>query len=412
MSQDKGAGVEKSQKPEEADKRCSCPGDAAGRGPAAKRPTPGTGKEGFLIRLLPSTGHDLSSTPLRPPPAPRRASPRPMASAPLPAMLLVSQQPVGVMPPFPGVAPASFVASPTYVPLTPGCVPLPVTAVASAAHGSDAACRTCCCKTSHRHCCSGGSASDYGALSTFNIPPYAMPFFGEVYRNAARASEPPAGGGNVNVVTKVASSDRRRKKRAKKKQRDSSSDSSDSYSKKRRKSEPRKVEPPPPITPPVPERAPTPAKQSEAPEMNPAIPVSPLMYPPAEEGPQAAEGLQATEGQQAADENLISKPEEQDNAEEGPSKLACILVILVVGVCIVIAIVLALYPSILFGSKDEGAHKLQEAHALLHRAATELDLFKELGAGHNSAVHGRATSRTSEKSAATGNGEEQWTDRI
>lgn len=400
MSQDKGAGVEKSQKREEADKRCSCPGDAAGRGPAAKRPTPGTGREGFLIRLLPSPGHGLSSTPLRPPPAPRRASPRPMASAPPPAMLLVSQQPVGLMPPFPGVAPASFVASPTYVPLTPGCVPLPVTAVASAAHGSDAACRTCCCKTSHRHCCSGGAASDYGALNTFNIPPYAMPFFGEVYRTAAQASAPPSGGGNINVVTKVASSDRRRKKRAKKKQRDSSSDSSDSYSKKRRKSEPRKEEPPPPTAPPVPEPAPAPAKQSEAPEMNPAIPAAPLMYPPAEEG------------LQAADENLISKPEEQDNAEEGPSRLACILVIVVVAVCIFIAILLALYPSILFGSKDEGAHNLHEAHALLHRAAAELDLSKDVGAGHNSAVHERATSRTSEKSAATGNGEEQWTDRI
>lgn len=412
MTEEKGAGIESPRIPQEAHKRCNCPGDTAARGTAAKRPKPtrGAGKEGLLIRLLPPPDHELSEQ-LRPPRAPRRAAPRPMASTSPPAMLLVSQQPVGVIPPFPGVATAPYVASPTYVPLTPGCVPLPVTAVANAAHGSDAACRACCCKTSHRHCCSGGS--EYGAQNTFNIPPYAMPFFGEVYRNAARASEPPAGGGNVNVVTKVTSNERKRKKRAKK-QRDSSSDSSDSYSKKSRKSEARREEPPqpnyivmptpapaPPVVP-VPEvlRKPQdPEKENKAPEMNPDISPTPTMYPPAEEG------------LQAADEDQLSKPEEQDNAEgeQGCSRLACIVVLVVVGVCIVIAIVLALFPSILFGKKDESSQNLHEAHALLHRAAAELDLF---GGRRNSSLHDGATSRTSEKSPATSNEEEQWTDRI
>lgn len=389
MSQAKDA--TSSAKTEPSDKRCTCPVVAPAATTARKGKQRKSAKtadqEGFLIRLVPSPGHDLSA--LRRPPAPQRVFTQPVAQPP-PAVLLVNQPPMTLVPPFAG---APYLASPSYLPLAPGCQPLSVTAVANAPHsvvGND--CGGCHNRCSHRHCCSvGSSRGDYSAQNTLTIPPYAMPFFGEVYRSAAAAPAPQAGGGNINVVTKVVSDDKKRKRRGKKQRRDSSSDSSDSYSRKRRKSGPtaKKDEPQQPQQPQivvVPTAAPpaSPPPPREEPAPTPAAPTSPppVASPPSEShvpfvaSPGSMMYPQSPEDQHTYD-NLPSRQGDEENAEgeeeKSPNKLACICVVAVVGVCVIIAIVLALYPSILFGKKNNGDGTTAEARGLLGRAATALD---------------------------------------
>ncbi|KAK8772753.1 hypothetical protein V5799_008774 [Amblyomma americanum] len=316
---------------------------------------------------------------------------------------------MALVPPFAG---APYLTSPSYLPLAPGCQPLSVTAVANAPHsvvGND--CGGCHNRCSHRHCCSAGSRGDYSAQNTLTIPPYAMPFFGEVYRSAAAAQAPQAGGGNVNVVTKVISDDQKRKRRGKKQRRDSSSDSSDNYSRKRRKSGPttRKDEPQivvvpsaaSPASPPPPREEPAPASPppvtSPPPETHMPFVASPgpMMYP------------QSPEDQHTYD-NMPSRQGDEENAEgeeeKGPNPMACFFVVVVVGVCVVIAIVLALYPSILFGKKGNGDETTAEARGLLGRAATVLDDLKGRVTNRGGTV-GYTAVHSSEKLATTSDAE-------
>ncbi|KAH6944004.1 hypothetical protein HPB50_001160 [Hyalomma asiaticum] len=352
-------------KSEPAEKQCTCPEDAV---PKARAPKTKQRKHvaaaanqegGFLIQLVPTAGHDLSA--LRQQPAPRRPAPRSKAPqrAPATMLLTVGQQPaVALVPPLPGAATAPYLtatASP-YLPLTPGCPPFAVTAVANAAHGNSG-CGGCHTGCSHGHCCA--NRGDYSSSpNTLTIPPYAMPFFGDIYRNAAAAHVPPAGGGNINVVTKVTSDDHKHKGRGKKRRDSSSEGSSDSYRRKRRRSgtSTKKDEllaapasPPTAPSKPPPLEEPTPAAVAK--------PLSPpLLSPPPEDNmpvsPYSPGGVMyplSSDAQGAYDNAPDEENTQEEESQSGSNKLACIVVLVVVGVCIIIAVVLALYPKLLFG---------------------------------------------------------------
>ncbi|KAL1423530.1 hypothetical protein MTO96_020918 [Rhipicephalus appendiculatus] len=390
-------------KSEPTEKQCICPEDApkppkAARAKKRKPVDAADNQEGFLIRLVPTPGHDLSA--LRRPPAPRRPAPTPKAPQRAAATMLLSvgQQPaVALVPPLPVATTTPYLATAAspYLSLASGCPPLAVTAVANAAHGNNG-CGGCHTGCSHGPCCV--ARGDYSsALNTLTIPPYAMPFFGDIYRNAAHA--PPPGGGNINVVTKVTSDDRKRKRRDKKRRDSSSEDSSESYRSKRRRSEPRKDEvlptpaPPPvaPYKPPPPPEVATPAPvvkplspplYSPPPEDNmPVTPHSPGTYPP---------------GSDAHDEHAHDEEDtEEEKTQGGSNKLACCVVLVVVGVCIIIAVVLALYPKLLFGDHATTV----QGQGRVGRQGRPLNLFK--GRSSEGSFGEHTTAQTSEKQTTT-----------
>lgn len=414
MSQPKSA--TQSTKTEPTEKQCTCPEGSAGTAKASapktkqRKPTAAAvDQEGFLIRLVPTPGHDLSA--LRRPPAPRRTTPRPKAPQPQPtAMLLaVGQQPaVALVPALPGAATTPYFTAPSpYLPLAPGCPPFAVSAVANAGPGSSG-CGGCHTGCSHGHCCA--ARGDYSSSpNTLTIPPYAMPFFGEVYRNAAASHAPPAGGGNINVVTKVTSDDRKRKGRGKKRRDSSSEDSTDSYRRKRRRmSGPptRRDEPQTfamPVSPPVAPYKPPPPLEEAAPVAHDKPYSPPLVSPPPEEnmpvGAASPGGGMYPQGGEAqgAYDNVPGEenPEEEEEEKESSSnKWACIVVIVVVGVCIIIAIVLALYPHLLF-SESSALHE----QGPLGRVGSALNLLKNRSSDR--AVGEHTTAQSSEKQATT-----------
>ncbi|KAL3214634.1 hypothetical protein MRX96_034798 [Rhipicephalus microplus] len=150
----------------------------------------------------------------------------------------------------------------------------------------------------------------------------------------------------------------RKSKRHYKKSRDSSSeDSSDSYRVKSRRSGPRWDEVLPTSTsPPAAPYKPAPPPQPEEAAPAPAVkPLSPPLYSPPRHdnmhvAPYSPGGYPMGSDAQGAYDNA----REEDNTEEeetqgGSNKVACIVVIVVVGLCIIIAVLLALYPKVLFG---------------------------------------------------------------